>query len=599
MLNRAGTGRRWLGIVLIVLLAIGFGTLGYVTVIGIPLIIPVPSDKIQKIDGAGYLFSESADLFGSNIRADSPDLGTMSEIVILENGQALGPGHAGFSRIIAAGSGAYTHRPRRVIFSASDNSDPRHNGRTYILQTRWRVPWQASLWLLAVAAGLGGFVRSRNRFGQGAGGADMEATAAALRRCRLLTAAGVTAAAGTYLVSDHLWGALVWLAIGCIAAFPLLALRQFLVASSSSRNARKPWEGLTNLTVSIVSIAVALAMTEAAFGWYSSGRAVVNIPQSDLVIQTGSVQVTLPAAKVAAMSRSHEANLFSEAWQYVALPPINGTGAYRWHGELHIHDERGFRRLNGPFPHKDPDRLRIVVLGDSLTYGVGIDAEYVYPTQIEKILRQTQSVEILNLGVPGAQTEDILLTAIWALDNLKPDLVVYGFYLNDFLPSGAGQYIRGFVWPIPEDFQVWLLRKTLAGPIIQAGYQQLAIRLGIVSDFYDEVSKDLHIFQPRMQEDVAMINQIVRMKGLPPVLGIVFDIVPEKQGRGHRLAEIAEAAMLDAGMNMVLSKSFYEQYDRRDFRVSNWEGHPNEEAHAIFATRIVDAILTSRLVPRR
>ena len=56
-----------------------------------------------------------------------------STLVVLENGRPLGPPHAGWNAI----NGSYWHlRGEGLIFSASDNSDPNSNGRTY------SVTWQ-------------------------------------------------------------------------------------------------------------------------------------------------------------------------------------------------------------------------------------------------------------------------------------------------------------------------------------------------------------------------------------------------------------------------------------------------------------------------
>jgi hypothetical protein len=65
--------------------------------------------------------------------ADFDPLPTRSTIVVLENGQPLGPPHSP-SKVA---NGSYSHwRGAGIIFSASDNSDPNSNGRTY------SVTWQ-------------------------------------------------------------------------------------------------------------------------------------------------------------------------------------------------------------------------------------------------------------------------------------------------------------------------------------------------------------------------------------------------------------------------------------------------------------------------
>jgi hypothetical protein len=54
-----------------------------------------------------------------------------SPLVILENGQPLGPQHSMHETIRFVGRGCLSHWGDALYFSTSDNSDPRTNGRTY------------------------------------------------------------------------------------------------------------------------------------------------------------------------------------------------------------------------------------------------------------------------------------------------------------------------------------------------------------------------------------------------------------------------------------------------------------------------------------
>jgi hypothetical protein len=54
-----------------------------------------------------------------------------SPIVIYEDTVPLGPGHNTFDAISKQGAGRYSHWRGGVVFSASDNSDPNSNNRTY------------------------------------------------------------------------------------------------------------------------------------------------------------------------------------------------------------------------------------------------------------------------------------------------------------------------------------------------------------------------------------------------------------------------------------------------------------------------------------
>ena len=59
---------------------------------------------------------------------------TRSPTMIYEDGRALGPAHSTFKDIHAFGKGRFLHsRQQGIIFTTSDNSDPRTNGRRYFV----------------------------------------------------------------------------------------------------------------------------------------------------------------------------------------------------------------------------------------------------------------------------------------------------------------------------------------------------------------------------------------------------------------------------------------------------------------------------------
>jgi hypothetical protein len=60
-----------------------------------------------------------------------PDSSTLE---IVENDRRLGPAHALHAEIAALGSGRYSHWQGYLVFSSSDNTDPRSNGRIYSIR---------------------------------------------------------------------------------------------------------------------------------------------------------------------------------------------------------------------------------------------------------------------------------------------------------------------------------------------------------------------------------------------------------------------------------------------------------------------------------
>lgn len=87
-----------------------------------------------------------------------------------------------------------------------------------------------------------------------------------------------------------------------------------------------------------------------------------------------------------------------------------------------------------------PGRLRVVVLGDSCMYGVGVDAADTVPARLARELAARglgyDQVQVLNLGVPGYSTVQIEAMLDEALERWDPDAVVfYPAAWNDQSPN--------------------------------------------------------------------------------------------------------------------------------------------------------------------
>ncbi|MHB8523294.1 MAG: SGNH/GDSL hydrolase family protein [Limisphaerales bacterium] len=96
----------------------------------------------------------------------------------------------------------------------------------------------------------------------------------------------------------------------------------------------------------------------------------------------------------------------------------------------------GFRGSELPL-RKGPEEFRVLVLGDSITWGDYLPEDEVYVNQAEGRLNPSpdgRRVELINAGVGDIGTReevDILEESGLAAE---PDLVVVGFYLNDSRP---------------------------------------------------------------------------------------------------------------------------------------------------------------------
>ncbi len=85
-----------------------------------------------------------------------------------------------------------------------------------------------------------------------------------------------------------------------------------------------------------------------------------------------------------------------------------------------------------PIDLNNRDSFRIAVIGDSFTYGWGVDIEDVWVKRVERSLREAGfDVKVINMGRPGAGSVSYAELAEESLSLIKPDLVVIALLHND------------------------------------------------------------------------------------------------------------------------------------------------------------------------
>jgi hypothetical protein len=96
----------------------------------------------------------------------------------------------------------------------------------------------------------------------------------------------------------------------------------------------------------------------------------------------------------------------------------------------------GFRDSRDYELAKKPNTFRILVLGDSVTFGHGSVYEHTYPYLLEQRLkawRPDLDWQVWNAAVPGYNTSQELEHLLDVGPRVQPDLVVVGFYENDLV----------------------------------------------------------------------------------------------------------------------------------------------------------------------
>jgi hypothetical protein len=165
---------------------------------------------------------------------------------------------------------------------------------------------------------------------------------------------------------------------------------------------------------------------------------------SNLVLFSVSILITIGVAELG-MRRLYAGRPFSPGWvgQFQNRPSKNFvnddlTGwkmqpnhEFTWitEGKPHLYrsNSQGFR-AGADFTAADP-RKKIVLAGDSYTFGAGVDVEQTFGALLQQ---QSPDRVVYNLGMPGFGVDQVWMSVRHQASPLRPDLVVVGIVDADF-----------------------------------------------------------------------------------------------------------------------------------------------------------------------
>jgi len=150
----------------------------------------------------------------------------------------------------------------------------------------------------------------------------------------------------------------------------------------------------------------------------------------------GAILIALLLAEIGLRLSGYDSHVAPRAGIGLALRPTEwpdlhyelapGVNTYAWGTEVMVNG-RGYR---GPEVPIVEGRKRIVVLGDSITFGNRLPFDVTYPAVLHRLLSPLGG-DVINLGVGGYDTiQEVALLKKRGLAE-RPDVVVVGFCLND------------------------------------------------------------------------------------------------------------------------------------------------------------------------
>jgi hypothetical protein len=289
---------------------------------------------------------------------------------------------------------------------------------------------------------------------------------------------------------------------------------------------------------------------------------------------------------------------------------------------------------------KDPGVFRILVSGNSATFGVSVGSRQTYVKQLEELLNKGHTpsrFEVINAGVPAwnilYQKEFLESRGI----GFDPDLILIGYTLNSaegfYVPPEdlftAGSKYEGSKEVLHRSPREWaspLLAhrdRHAALPLASRLTQEVKLWCANHSHLYRYLRWRYDLTQQPFQsrdypkslyyqeaaehwipcrEALKAIGQTFRAHRIPAVLVVFPFFVNLKSGpgpgQGYRwedLHALVASAGHEAGMTVIDLLPVFRGWDPRDISVDPY--HMNPTGHRLAAEAIYNALAQSRLIP--
>ncbi len=271
------------------------------------------------------------------------------------------------------------------------------------------------------------------------------------------------------------------------------------------------------------------------------------------------------------------------------------------------------------FEHEKPANVfRIAVLGDSVTFGMWMPRADTYTKRLEKLLNDHASgdkrqFEVMNFGVTGyntMQVAEVLRTRALAFD---PDLIIYGYVLNDPQPfsidleamhvvhdaraSGEGVSLWRKMRSVLSRSRVFMLARLVPVLLNEPAYAAHVRGSG------DDFLRELHEGETwdRVREAMIEISQLARSNRTVPVVVAVFPTAGIQTADEYPLANVHKIVVAEAEADSLyaldLSPAFFREKEADDATLFGDFLHPNARGHEVAAVAMARYLANAELIP--
>jgi len=286
------------------------------------------------------------------------------------------------------------------------------------------------------------------------------------------------------------------------------------------------------------------------------------------------------------MRKSNNSRLFSELipnfeqiydGTWICLPPtIIRINSY------------GFRDYEYSL-EKPANTYRIIALGDSHTFGAGVNLTDSYPKILEQLLNErndSRKYEVLNFGIPGANLVEKIELLKEKGVSFNPDLVI--------LQWNADDRVNRTEWEefIDSYIERYLTEHNLSKEMLDRfSYEEIRSEAEAAYIRMKFMNDSAYRLRAELEEEFKELEEITQKRGIKVVILLFHTtlFLPSSNEK-QILKDIADKykwPVIDC-----------DKYARIEYILDKNDSHPNQLGHKLIALEVYKKLIESSIIPK-
>lgn len=266
-------------------------------------------------------------------------------------------------------------------------------------------------------------------------------------------------------------------------------------------------------------------------------------------------------------------------------------------------------------------KFRICVIGDSVTYGIGVGKNETFSYILEKKLnKEGYDVEVWNMGVPAYNSIQKNIMVRKAINEFNADLIIYQYFSDDNVPTGIlynpikhkewdqsehilmneidsfATYFKNF-FPFPEKINEFFLKNSYVYRFVNQKIENIINRISKKNNSensfitYKRNMSEKYNYQA--VEDSLKIGSGKMLVFIPPII-IDVNKQPKEFPVLKKLSEKYNIPFLNLIEIIEIEK--VNIYGFRSKTHPEDDAHPNYEGHKFYAEKILKEVKEKKLI---